>query len=585
MASLARGRHRPASRTPVFGEEPTPFRPWRIARSAPLAVHTVTFAFAALMAVYSVAAPVFHAPDEPNHFDMVLQVRHDALTWPLTRGSRVSDQGMGAIAASPYGYRDHPFLHYWGVLRARDALPPGDRPALEALHGPAAKHRPVINQMPQHPPLFYLVDSTLLRLVPGTQHWRWDHVLGLLRLAGVAMQLPLPTLVWAMTRRMLGRPDLAIAASVIPLGIPTLTHLGGAVTNDDLLVPLCGFVAVALAHVHRGDLTVRTAAWVGAAEGLALFTKGFAITLTAWIALTYAYSWYRHRGATLPVARAWRLVAMLTATTTVAGGWWLIVDLVRYGTIQPSAPAGWRNFPLGTGQPQLGRFLWYATRQVTWQWWGSFGFEEARVTPIAAMVGCVVLGSGIVAAFARAAATGERRADLVFLVAPTVLLGASFVVPMTEHYLKTGVVAGLHGRYLYAGLVPACVAVASGLAGLPRRSARWLPALILSGAVAMQVVALDGIAHHFWIPRGAGFGEAWRDVTAYAPWPSWVVAGLFVGASAAALLAFAATLPPRRPPGRPPSSPQREAGVAPRLPVTPRLETLSAISSPGAPPT
>ncbi|MGF7237731.1 MAG: hypothetical protein ACQSGP_22630 [Frankia sp.] len=538
------------SRTVTFDEHPTLFRPWRIARSAPLAVHAVTLAFAALMAVYSVAAPVFHAPDEPNHFDMVLQLRHDALTWPLTRDSRVSDQGMGAIAASPYGYRDHPFLHYWGVLRAAEALPPADRPTLEALHGPAAKSRSMINQMPQHPPLFYLVDSMVLRLVPGTQHWRWDHVLGLLRLMGGAMLLPLPTLVWAMTRRMLGRPDLAIAASVIPLAIPTLTHLGGAVTNDDLLIPLCGFLALALAYVHRGDLTVRTAAWVGTAEGLALFTKGFAMTLAPWVALTYAYSWHRRRKATSSVIATtgfWRLGAILTATTTVAGGWWLIVDLMRYGTIQPSGPVGWRSFPLGTGQPHLGRFLWYAARQVTWQWWGSFGFEEARVTSIAAIGGCVVLGSGILAAFARAVANGGRRADFVFLVAPTVLLTGSFVVPMTEQYLRTGVVAGLHGRYLYAGLVPVCVAVARGSERLPRRLAQWLPAAILSGAVAMQVTALDGIAHHFWIPHGAGFGEGWRDLTAYAQWPSWVVAGLFIGALTACLLALAATLPPRHP--------------------------------------
>jgi small subunit ribosomal protein S36 len=615
----------------VYG--PERFRPLHLLRTTPVRIWLLTALFGLVLASWSVLVPQYHAPDEPNHTDAVMRLVQGK-GWPHPGAAAVTPDGVGAIANSPFGTRERPYELGIGPIPEQDAPSRADRPNWDELGAGQPAGAP--QQIVQHPPLYYAVGATVLRLLPhGGDNLRWDVVIGTLRLLSVLMVAPLPLLAYHGTRRLTDDENAATVAAVFPLAIPQLTHIGSTVNNDNLLVLTSGLATVAVVYVLRGDTTLRTAAFTGSFVGLALFTKSLAIVFVPMAALAYLVAWRRARRAAARAAAAgpgpvggaggaspsgtepgggaseaagaggdkageavngrapsalrrdtapfhladapvpaapasalrfpWRQLLLGGVIMLALGGWWWVVNIVRYHTFQPETP----NFPagkrIGDDWNAFGDHLFNGT---VGRFWGGFGWFEVNLsrslTYTASAIVVVLFALGLVRARG-----GQARTNLLFLLWPTLGLFALMAYQATSHFRETQYVTGISGRYLFAGVVSLAIGVGAGAAALARRGTgpalapqhspsatgkapalpprrrslvQWLPLLLLTAAAAMQVYAASLIFEHFWQPDGGGWAQAWGAMAAWSPWSPTtlrIVGWLTVAAAASAFLACA----------------------------------------------
>ena len=527
-----------------------------------------TVCFGLLTAAWSVLTPLAEAPDEPAHMGLVLHLAdtgrypdydglaHSEGVVQLCRDYAVSTQWCRTEAERADGVAvrerradDAP---------ARGARARGDDPDFDE----AVADR--MNQMPQHPPLYYQLMAGALRVeraaVPGTM--TVDTELAYLRLLNVLMLLPLPWLAWLTARRLGLDEGVAGVAALLPLAVPQLTHIGGTLNNDNLFTVLVAALVALLAGVVRGDRSVRTAALVGLVTGLALLTKGFGVVLPPLVVLAYGVAAWRHlRGAT-PGA----LVA--GGVAFVVSGWWYVGNLVRVGKVMPSVedqgrlssssrPAGFR--------PDVGEWLGSTTTRMVEGWWGSFGWREVRLPFLLCLVLTVVASLAVLlAALGVPAPTlhptppclplrrrlrrhchlveANRTKGLVVLVGPVVLLGAFVVVRSAVIYGGTGRLAFQQGRYLFGGLTGLAVLAALGMA---RRLGPGRARPVAVGAVVgLQALAMGWCLVGWWGADDVGPVGAVRAVAAWSGWPDPLAFVLLVGGVAAlAVLPVAARQP------------------------------------------
>lgn len=527
------------------GDPPAPPRLERPPRLVWLA--TLLLVLAAALA--SVALPAYRAPDEAAHVDLVLY---------LADGHGYPDYD-GRYFGEEIGLRRERYLLDltipWPRFDTADAPPRQDRPDVDDLGGTApdararrgrANHgRPgypyIYNQMPQHPPLYYEAMAGLLRverwLLPGRGLPSLDREIALLRLANVALLAPLPLLAWATARRLGARRRAAVLASLTPLLLPQLTHVGGAVNNDNLFTLLGAGLAVLTVGVARGRRTWRTDVAVGTALGLALLTKGFAAMFIPWVVAAYGLCWW--------TARRWRPAARGLATAGLlalaVGGWWWIDNWVSEGQPAPTTEtltrtAGQR--PQGfVAEP--GAFLWTFTGRLvshTWAWIG-FGNPKFELPTQVVVALSLAVGAGLAAAVATAArgrdvGRGPRRADLVLAALPLVLVTAFVLRRSWSLYATTGRYAFMQGRYLFGAMLPLAAVAAVGADRLLGR--RGAPVVLALG-VALQGWLLVHVIDGSW--SGPGRFGAWRGMLAWSPWPTPAVVAVAVVALGAAAVA------------------------------------------------
>ncbi|AEH08559.1 MULTISPECIES: hypothetical protein [Protofrankia] len=505
------------------------FSPLGILRQAPGHIWLITAAFACLLASWSILVPHYHAPDEPNQVDAVMRlVQGDG--WPHPGDAVVTPDGVGAIRASPFGSRTSPYELTVAPIPAHDAPPDSQRPAWRDLAAPGQPSG-YIQQMVQHPPLYYLLEAMILKVLPGSgDALRWDVTIGLLRMSNVLMVAPLPLLAHAATRRLCPQPVAATVAALVPCAVPQLVHIGSSVSNDNLLIGLGGLVTVAVAHMLRGDTSARTACWIGLLTGLALLTKFFAVVLIPMIVT--AYVCVRLRGA----RSLWRPAVLCGGLGIAAGGWWWLVNVLRWHTVQPRTP----GFPPGeyVGRDWSVYWSWMSERLAT-RWWGSIGWYEADISPLLVLVASLLLGGllgwGLLRARGRA-----QRVDLLFMLWPTVGLLVIVGGQAAAHLVRTGHMTGVSGRYLFTGFVGVAVLAGAGAAALAAalrpRPARWLPLAVFAAAVGIQLDAAWLVLGHFWRPAGGGPVAALRAMAAWSPWPAAGIAVVFGSALALAIL-------------------------------------------------
>jgi hypothetical protein len=268
------------------------------------------------------------------------------------------------------------------------------------------------NQMIQHPPLVYAAGAALLAGLPGAQDWAYDQQVFLLRALNIALVAPLPILCWAAARRFGLSEPLAGSAALLPLAIPGLTRVGSSFDNDGIIILATGALTVLLAGVMRGDLRLRTAAWVGLWLGVGLLAKAFALALPAVIACAYLVGWQVRREtgvpgtATTPGTRAgagrlrtavaclpWKPVALAIGVGSAAGGWWWVRSAILYGTLSPN---GWATNP-PRREPLLlpdSFFTWFRHffNVMIDRFWGGLGmFEPPQLSPVAVVTATVFI--------------------------------------------------------------------------------------------------------------------------------------------------------------------------------------------------
>lgn len=518
----------------------------------PSVIWWITALHVSLLLAYSVLLPTYRAPDEPLHVDLA-HVFSDELRYPAWDEGSTGAGIQKSLSLMRFGQRS-------AHLTAEQAVPKDERPSIEELEGDREPQG--INQQSQHPPLYYALTGTTMRVIEGVvgdpvgsfalETWVY-------RLMGLLLVAPLPLIIWRIGSVLGVHSTVGVAAALVPLGIPQLTHIGSSVTNDTLAMLLFWALTPVVIRVADGALRPRTAALGGALTGLALFTKGFGTLMVPWMAVALGIALLRQGRA------AWRAVAtsgaVFLATSTVFGGWWWIRDLVLYGEFGPS-----RFDQLVRDHEGAGGFLTFLDTwgtQTTWRFWGDFGWYDTRLPGtviVAATLVCVALIA--VALASRHRMVASPLGNRVLLLMPLVLLVVSqFQVAYSEHQ-RTSLFPGLQGRYWFGAIAAMSPLIALGLGTLMRRRLRWVPVVVLGGVAAMQILAVSVLLGFYWGEPHSALADRLRAVVAWTPLPGELIG---VGAIAAALIAattvaqvalFSAHSPARQ------SPPDHQVGVA-----------------------
>jgi len=516
----------------------------RVSRRARTGALTlVTVLWATVLLGWLQLTPLYRAADETLHVDLVLHVL-DGDGYPPPGQLRLDPEVRASYPLAGLSSEARPELAALFPLPVSTTDVPSREASFDELE-PQPGLPQITNQMTQHPPLYYALVAGAARLVPGFGDRSFATQVGLLRLLSAALLLPLPLLAAAAARRLGAGPPVATAAALLPLAVPQRAHVGASLNNDVLLVLLGAAVAAPLLAVGRGDASRRTAAVIGGLLGLALLTKALAVGLMVWAALAYALALLgpaRDRRATV-VGSA----LLAAAVALVVGGWWWVVNLVRYGTVQPS---GTPPLPVRDTDPDLVDFTWTFLTRVTASTWGSFGWLEVRLPGAAQLLGLGVVLTGLALVLLRRPAQPWARAAGATAVAGFALQTAVVYQQSLKNYLRGGYFAGLQGRYLFAFVAVLAALVAVGIAhALPARGRRLAPLVALAAVLLMQAVGVVTALRGFWWPDGEGLRRALAIQAAWAPFPRWTtLLAALVGLAAVGLLvratASGATAPP-----------------------------------------
>ena len=491
------------------------------ARRVPVLVWCITGLYVTLLLAYSILLPTFRAPDEPQHVD-VAHLFSEEGRYPAWDDR---DLGAGILHALNLVQFHRPRLS--AHLTEAEALPKDERPSFEELAEAPAAESP--NQIPQHPPLYYVVAGgaeSAVEVVTGDPSY--DLEVWFYRLVSIALVAPLPLIVWHTSRVLRAPRAVGYAAALVPLGIPQLTHIGSSVNNDNLMLLAFWAITPTVLRIGQGQLKPRTAVLAGVITGVGLLTKGFALVLPVWVAGAIALAWWRAgRDGRGPALRAG---VVYGATALVTGGWWWIRNLVLYQNLSPSRfdelVADNENFKV-----ELGNFVQSWAYRTTRRFWGDFGWYDTAVPTLAFGLATVVVVTGIVIACTRRDRVGGSPVgDRVLLASPLLLLVSTQFAFAFRGYLKTSQLPGMQGRYWFGALAGASVVVAVGLANLMRRSPHRLPLAVLVGVGGMQAVGTYTVLRHYWGPVSSPVTDRLRAVVAWAPMPGEVIAaGAVVG--------------------------------------------------------
>ncbi|MCY1692887.1 hypothetical protein [Curtobacterium sp. SL109] len=161
------------------------------------------------MTVWALITPPGSSLAEANTIDAIFRIALGG-TWP-------ADGELHALNATRWilaeGFASPAATH--GTVAALLAAHPGDAPDL--------------NIQSQNSPVAYWVGALALR-ASGWVSLRWDVAVLLLRVINIALLAPLPLLVSATARQLLGSPVAAATASVLLFAVPQLAETGGTVS-------------------------------------------------------------------------------------------------------------------------------------------------------------------------------------------------------------------------------------------------------------------------------------------------------------------------------------------------------------------
>lgn len=460
-----------------------------------LAVALLTLAFALLGTGFAVVTPLFQAPDEPAHVDMVrFRLHHPTAVPDHTLRWEQATEDAVAMVGLPRGGP----LRWSGPAPARPAYPafrrlaPAGTPATPGGGWcstlPWPPHETCQNYHWGQPPTWYLATAPVAAAFEGRSFA--TEVLAL-RLASVVLAAALVPFTWLAARALWPtRPRRALAAAALAAAAGPLAGTAGAVNNDGLLLA-CGAATVAAAArlARRGD-DVAGAGLLGLATGAGLLVKSEFLAIAPVAGLLVA--------ATLPSVPRGRRLRQLAAFAlpAAAGSAWWVRLAVRYGSfsppgseiVRPAAPGPWEHVGPLRFAADYGHWL---LRDV----WGTYGWDGVDV-PAAWQRGLAATSLALALAWLvcrrwRLPDARALRTALLALFPLALAAGATYA--SFDLYRTNGEVRGLHARYLYPAAPLAALAAVAALGALAER----LPRVVANRANALSVAGTLGAAAVF----------------------------------------------------------------------------------------
>lgn len=491
------------------------------------AVAVLTLVVAAWTVVWAAVTPMFRSPDEQNHVNSVLRIAYGG-GWPPPGDAYFSPAIAQAVDEAGYP-ADLPgrWRHREDARQFVDVVPVPreDRTHLDAGNALGdASSGTEVDQMTQHPPLYYALGAGFLH-VTGLTDARWDQVTLALRLLDALLLALVVPLAAESARRATGSPSAGLVAGAFPLLLPQLGHVMGAVNNDALVVLACAAATYLAVRVVTGDLRWRVAVAIGVVLGLGLLTKVMLAFAVPMVVAAYALA----RGRRWP-GRLGRL-AVAGAVTLAVGGWWWVRNLITLGAVQPVGRP--RELTILATVPDHDVPSIIAGR-LAQSFFGNLSWLEVHLAGAWVVWGSVALAAaGLVALVL----PGARRSAVVLLLLPAAL-AAGVAYNAWDFHAETGRLVAIQGRYVFGGVAALGAAVAIAAWQLARRSdrrlARGVPAVVTL-ALAAAVGGLFWAFDAFYRGPDEAFGDAVDRWLAWSPLPEPALVALLAAAAAVLL--------------------------------------------------
>lgn len=481
-----------------------------VSRAEGWSVAALTAAFLLIVTLWAVLTPLYDAPDEPLHLNSAVRLAEGG-GWPDPGDAELDAMILGAMAEAgqPAETRST-----FAELRAAN-------PGYNGL-----------DQMTQHPPLYYLYAAGVLTVI-DFMDVRADLALLAVRLSGLLFALPWVFLSWASVRRLTGSPRAALVAAAAPLAVPQLAHILGAVSNDGLTAVMGAVIVYFGVRAMTGDRGWLPAIGMGSALAVALLTKATALPMIAFVGIVLLL-W----PASLPLRSRIARTAV-GAAVSLAGGWWWVRNILVYGSLQPPGLLYAENpWPEGGG-PDWVYFSDQLWVRISNSFWGNFGWLTSPIPSVITDVITVVCAGVIVG-------WGIRRAALlresILFAALSLLYVLALVSQTWPSYVRSQLPAGMQGRYFFIILIPLVLLSAiAWMRMVPRHAHRRASVGIVIAAALMVAEGLYVGLRGFY-PAGA---TNWLARSPLGGWETLALTGA-AGAVTAAAVVVAIVLVARR---------------------------------------
>ena len=472
-----------------------------------------------LGAFYSVVTPLFEASDELWHYPMVKTI---ADRWALPVQDPANVGPWRQEGSQP------PLYYFLGAL-ATFWIDTSDMAQVRHLN-------PHVDNGVATPDgnINLVVHNPVLEAFP----WRGTVLaVHLVRLLSVFASTSAVYLTWLIVRELArDSPFLALGTASIHAFTPMVVFIGGAVNNDNLVIPLSNLALLMLlrlanerpraskpARSHQArqegflDDAARTARRylpLGLVLGLAVLTKSSSLALTAITAIVVIVRAVRRRSWIEFLAGG--LATLLPVL--VISGWWYVRNLRLYGDLTGLNVfidiLGQRDVPADVTQ------LWRERFSFAAGYWGNFGglnvpmatwvYRVLNTVTVLAVLGLIVRLVRVLILrkreTGRASGTSEPLSALSRFPGIICLLwGFGVFAPWA--LIWASITWSSQGRLVFPAIAVCSLLLALGLSGwLPRQWGRW--ALM---AFSLFLLCLSLIAPLAWIRPAYALPEALSD--------------------------------------------------------------------------
>lgn len=403
-------------------------------------------AYVVAACAWSVATPIFEAPDEPGHVDYVAHL--------VLRGA------LPVQSVARRNYAHHPPLYYVAAALAAGGANWDDQRAMPIYlgsgGGPAAARHSEAERWPWRGRVAAVHVARLVSIAFGA--------------AAVAFVIAAG---WTAFPE---RPAVGWLAGALLAWTPQWTFITGTVNNDAAAAATGAAVLWTILRARERPGERRRWVLLGLACGAALLSKSSTLAVVAAASAAWALNGRRRTDR-----RAWLVDgAALHGTIALTAGWWFLRNAMLYGD-----PIGWAVYReawssmLRTAAPDLGEAAQIA--DLAWRsYWGWFGWLTLDAGDwLHAAANVLVWGAAFSAWRGGIFLAQYTRRSEVLVCAAIAALHALYLIALNA--VQGPVMA--QGRHFFPAAGAAMTAMAAGLLSSAERPA-WPAAAAVAAAAA-----------------------------------------------------------------------------------------------------
>ncbi|MFE1570762.1 hypothetical protein ACFIQG_02960 [Comamonas odontotermitis] len=296
---------------------------------------TLLFAGVTIMAI----TPPWEGFDESAHYSSVRYVA-ELKQIPLYGSANMDAEVENYEGPKPYGTLNPPFdlgITYLKFFQSKNDQEKYVERYNNKNEMPRFREGVSLNWQTQHPPLYYVIISPVLKMV---SHKPLVDQLFVLRFVSFLMALAGISFAYKAFRNKLlplKKDPVVIGFLLYPLLLPMLFFEFARLGNDALCLFLAGGLAWGMEKVQRTGCKYYYVLACGVILGLGLLTKAFFIPIGMAVALWVFFDFFKNRRNGAAIERV-HLFAKLSIflLAFLVGGWWYFYKLISVGSLSGS---------------------------------------------------------------------------------------------------------------------------------------------------------------------------------------------------------------------------------------------------------